>query len=246
MKYKFKKREHNLYSKQRHKEFVKSSLSLILQRLLDKDKQLFAAADMGNVKQICEAMVSNNSNEEIVSKIDEKSKHSILDSIQQVGDIQAFKFVKSTLLNDLLMNHLVQTDRYVNNCIDVSVASIQIFKPFFSNDEIINKYKNDKFNWLNNVKIIYQSQSYWIYKVVWWHENITLDNKDLLYTDIISKDSDLSKEQVIKLFKDYQYKEKEEEKERKKTTKITICIKWCQKNGRLLSILCNHREMNAS
>ena len=140
----FKKKEHNLYSVQRQETFIKSSLSLILPRLLDTDKQLFVAANMGNVIKLCEIMVLNNLNEKSVLKIDQTNNQTILHSISALGHMKALYFIKSIVPNDLSMNHLFVKNRHGSNSIDASITSKPVFKQFFSDENIIKKYKNDQ------------------------------------------------------------------------------------------------------
>ena len=61
---------------------------------------------------------------------------------------------------------------------------------------------------LNYVKQIYQSDSYWIYRLFWWYQwgKINTDNKILLFKDIVT-DLSLTQEKSVELLKDYQYKE---------------------------------------
>ena len=57
---KFKLNAHNLYSIERKKAFVESTLTLILARLLDIYKQFFIAGIIGYVKKMCETMILNH------------------------------------------------------------------------------------------------------------------------------------------------------------------------------------------
>ena len=62
---------------------------------------------------------------------------------------------------------------------------------------------------MNFVQSIYQSQSYWTYRLFWLYQNITFENKSLIFKNVI-KHLGLTKEMVIQLLKDYKYKEKED------------------------------------
>ena len=150
----FKRNGHNLYSIQRQESFISSSLSVILPQLLDKEKQLFVAGNMGNVTKLCQFMVLNNLNSENIMKLDPESSESILINICALGHMKALKFLESIVPNDLFMNRLFTKNRYEDNVIDTSVTSLSIFKQFCWNKNIIDKYKNDSklaVNLLSNI-----------------------------------------------------------------------------------------------
>ena len=137
---KFKKRGHSIYSIQRQKSFVKTSLSLILPQLLDKNKQLFVAGNMGNVKKICQIMVLNNLDKENIMKINNENKRTILHGICRLGHKKAFEFVQSIVAHDLFMDRLLTKNTLKNTSVDLSVSSVEMFKQLLSNKDIINKY----------------------------------------------------------------------------------------------------------
>ena len=56
---------------------------------------------------------------------------------------------------------------------------------------------------MEDVKVVYQSNSYWTYRLLFWYENIEVNRNILRYLG-------LSKAKVIKLLKNYQYQEKQE------------------------------------
>ena len=139
----YKRKEHNLYSIKRQESFIKSSLSSILPQLLDKDKQLFVAGNMGNVKKLCQMMVVNNLNAQDTMKIDDDSKETILTNICALGHVKALQFLTSIVPNELLISRLFLPNRYDQKAIEASVQSPQVFSQLFSQKIIVNKFKTD-------------------------------------------------------------------------------------------------------
>ena len=79
---------------------------------------------------------------------------------------------------------------------------------------------------MSYVQNIYQSQSYWTYRLFWWYENVKFKNKNLMFKNII-KHLGLTKEMVIKLLKNYQYKEKNDNLNFVKKAVKCVCTHLC-------------------
>ena len=62
---------------------------------------------------------------------------------------------------------------------------------------------------MSYVQSIYQSQSYWTYRLFWWYQNIKIENKYSLFKEIVT-DLGLTKEMAIQLLENYHYKEKDD------------------------------------
>eukprot|EP01083_Nonionella_stella_P073837 199931_1 len=142
----FKDKAHNLYSIQRNEEYMENSVSVILPKLLDEDKQLFIAANMGDIKSICNLMVLNNKSNEEIMKIDEVSGESILVNICSFGHEKIFKFIKSSMPSDLFIGRLFSRNRYNESPIEVAVRKQQILlvQTIFEMREVVQKYEENK------------------------------------------------------------------------------------------------------
>ena len=123
----------------------------------------------------------NYKNSHIIVDIGLYGNHDALEAlISIVGDTQLSKFV------------------FVRDTQNTTILENAVRK---SNSKIIKSIVS-----FNYVKQIYQSDSYWIYRLFWWYQWAQIDNKILLFKDIVT-DLGLTKEKSVELLKDYQYKE---------------------------------------
>eukprot|EP01083_Nonionella_stella_P031595 86541_1 len=100
---------HNLYALERTKEAIESSVSVILPLLLDAEKQLFIAGNMGSVKEICKVMVINNKTSKDIMKAD-KDQVNILHNICRFGHRNLFFYLKSILSTEAFVSHVFSPD----------------------------------------------------------------------------------------------------------------------------------------
>jgi len=95
---KFKEGAHNLYAITRQKETMESSVAKILPSLLDRQKQIFIAANMGNTKSLCAAMVIDGFARDAVLQTIQKQK-TIVHSLCEFGHLNALRFIRSLLMD---------------------------------------------------------------------------------------------------------------------------------------------------
>eukprot|EP01083_Nonionella_stella_P062933 163617_1 len=110
----FKKRAHSLYGVTRKEEFVQN-MAMTLPTMLDMDRTLFVSGNEGDVKALCNVMVTHNKQKEDLVMIDQASNESILHNICWLGHVKAFKFLYSILDKDLFLNRVLLPNRYNDN-----------------------------------------------------------------------------------------------------------------------------------
>ena len=102
----FKDKAHNLYSIQRKKESIESSVSEILPLLLDQKTRLLTAAINGNVSELCKLMVVSNLKPNDIMAVDPKTKKTILNFICIKNNLKVFSFIQSIISSEELIEHL--------------------------------------------------------------------------------------------------------------------------------------------
>eukprot|EP01083_Nonionella_stella_P301851 1037915_1 len=142
----FKDKAHNMYSITRQKEYHQVSVSSILPILLNHDKQLFVAGNMGNAKSLCNLMVISNKTEEDIMKVDEKSSESILANICGLGHLKALKFLRGIISKDLFIERMFLQNRYNNTPIEGAIMGNQylMVKYILRMDEVKQRYDFEK------------------------------------------------------------------------------------------------------
>eukprot|EP01083_Nonionella_stella_P287946 980164_1 len=145
----YKDKAHNLYAITRQKEYYQTSVSSILPILLDHDKQLFVAGNLGNVKALCNLMVISNRSEEEIMKVDEESKESILLNICSRRLLKALRFLKNVISTDLFIDRLFFPNRYDATPVQTAIKKRNndlMIHYIFGVDEIKQRfaYQNDK------------------------------------------------------------------------------------------------------
>ena len=143
----FKKRAHSLYGVTRKEEFVEN-MSLVLPTMLDLDRALFVSGNEGDVKSLCNLMVTHNKQKEDLVMIDNESNESILHNICWLGHVKAFKFLRSILDKNMFLNRLVLPNRYNDNPIkgileNTDYEMMSVIFPKSINDN--NKDKKSQF-----------------------------------------------------------------------------------------------------
>ena len=78
-------------------------------------------------------------------KVDKESIESILQNVCGLGNIQALRFLISTVPRGLLVDRLFQTQRYNSTPIESAVrgGQLSIAKELFSIDEVMKRYRSD-------------------------------------------------------------------------------------------------------
>eukprot|EP01083_Nonionella_stella_P146997 463063_1 len=99
---------HNLYSIERTKDVIESSFAKILPLLLDEEKQLFIASNMGSVKKICKIMVVNNKSTQDIMKSNE-GEQNILHNVCRFGHSKLFFYLKSVLPTESFVSYVLSS-----------------------------------------------------------------------------------------------------------------------------------------
>eukprot|EP01083_Nonionella_stella_P292263 994085_1 len=92
----FKHKAHGLYAITRRQELF-DGMGKILPTLLDEKKKLFVAGGLGDIKTICDLMVTNNKTEKEIMQFDAEHKECILMNIVCLGHLKTLKKLKGIL-----------------------------------------------------------------------------------------------------------------------------------------------------
>ena len=139
----FKNRIKHLEDIQKQKNFMDNSVSSILPQMLDQNKELLIAGNLGNVDTLYRLM-SLNKCQDYLMTIDQATNESILLNICRLNHIEALKFVKQNVKNDLFVDRLFYTNRNNYNPIEalfdgsISIAMCDII---FNIKDVIQRYK---------------------------------------------------------------------------------------------------------
>eukprot|EP01083_Nonionella_stella_P056398 148527_1 len=143
----FKNKAHSLYAITRQQEYFENSVSLILPRLLDFDRQLLISASMGNVKELNNLMVICNKSTHEMMKVDAQSNECILNKICCGGHLKALKFIKSVVDDALLVESLFRTNQKHMNVIESILYSncfdFNMIQYILDMKSVRTRYEND-------------------------------------------------------------------------------------------------------
>jgi len=141
----YKNKAHNLYAIQRKEETIQSSVSKILPLLLDEDRQLFIAGNVGDEKSLCKLMVTNNKSVKDLMRIDDESRSTIMHSICKFGHIHALCFIQSLCSTSQFVEYVFYSDREATKPIEYAIrfAHLPVVQHLFAMDEIRQKYQTD-------------------------------------------------------------------------------------------------------
>eukprot|EP00484_Ammonia_sp_Unknown_P014897 CAMPEP_0197075890 /NCGR_PEP_ID=MMETSP1384-20130603/211839_1 /TAXON_ID=29189 /ORGANISM="Ammonia sp." /LENGTH=518 /DNA_ID=CAMNT_0042514739 /DNA_START=1 /DNA_END=1557 /DNA_ORIENTATION=+ len=142
----YKDKAHNLYSVQRQQEYFDNSVTKILPKLLDEDKQLFVAGNMGDEKAILKLLVLNNKSEQDIVKIDEESGESILQNACYLGHDKLLRFIGSFVPEKLFIDRLFDASQHDLNAIEAGIMgrSVLSLRYLLSIDAVKERCINDK------------------------------------------------------------------------------------------------------
>eukprot|EP01084_Bolivina_argentea_P016678 31177_1 len=140
----YKDKAHNLYAIEREKEYIETQVTQILPMLLDEDKTLFIAGNMGDVKGLCRLMTINNFKTKDVMKKDKNGK-TILHRICSLGHTKALLYVQSILKTDTFIEYIFSPSNRDIKPIEYSIqySNMSIVKKLFTMKEIQTKYNNN-------------------------------------------------------------------------------------------------------
>eukprot|EP01083_Nonionella_stella_P152321 488039_1 len=136
---------HNLYSIERTKDAVESSIAKILPLLLDNEKQLFIAGNKGSVKDICKLMVINNESTKDLLKTDVSEQH-ILHNICRFGHTKLFLYLKSILSKETFIEYILSPSSTDITPFEKGIrnGAVSIVKNLLQMAEIRNNYNKNK------------------------------------------------------------------------------------------------------
>eukprot|EP01083_Nonionella_stella_P024559 67728_1 len=136
---------HNLYFIERTKDVIDSSIAKILPLLLNEEKQLFIAGDMGSVKDICNLMVINHKSTKDIMQPDERQHH-ILHNICRFGHTKLYFYLKSILSKDEFISYVLSTSSWDVTPLEKGLkrGSMPIVMDLLKFKEIRNMYNKNK------------------------------------------------------------------------------------------------------
>eukprot|EP01084_Bolivina_argentea_P082328 149067_1 len=140
----FKNKAHNLYSIQRRQETIETSVTQILPLLVDKEKQLYIAANKGSIKELCRVMVINNRSYTDILKKDDYEQ-TIVHSICQMGHNQLFLFLRSILPAKSFVEFLYSPSWFNAGALELAAryAHVAVVKNGFDMKEVRDLYNNN-------------------------------------------------------------------------------------------------------
>ncbi len=130
----------------RQKEYIENSVPSILPMLLNEEKQIFIAGNLGNVESLWDLMVISNKTEQEILRVDNVHHESILLQIANLRKYKAFEFLKNFVDSDLFMARLFTSNRNGTSPMDLMLEKwpLSMLKDTFSMKVIQEKYRNDE------------------------------------------------------------------------------------------------------
>eukprot|EP01083_Nonionella_stella_P146996 463062_1 len=177
---------HNLYTIERTKDVMESSIAKILPLLLHEEKQLFIAGNRGSVKGICKIMVINNKSSEDVMKSNE-DQQTILHNVCRFGHTSLFFYLKSIL----------PRESFVAYVLSESHAGATAFERALQNNQI--SIVKDLLG-MKEIRDIY-SQKQQIFRLLVW---LFAMNTDMEFARYVLSEVDIPNETVRSMMT-YQY-----------------------------------------
>eukprot|EP01083_Nonionella_stella_P087033 241976_1 len=191
---------HNLYSIERTQEAIERTQE-ILPLLLDEEKQLFRAASMGSVKEICKIMVINNRSKHEIMTSNAENRH-ILHNIIRFEHSKLFFYLKSILSTEEFVAYVLSPDTSDITALENGLRnSSSIVKALLHMKQIRSVYDdNHKPN---------------VWRLIYW---IFVHNSDMEFARYVLSVLDISNETVSKMIL-YKYPQNHGQLAAEKTSK---------------------------
>ena len=142
----FKATAHNLYAIQRREEAIKTSVKATLPILLDQQKEIFSIACIGNVKKMCNLMITQNLGVSDLLFTDKVSTHTIFNRICKLGHYKILLFLESMMDQNEFIDHLFMPNNYFNHKpIEQAVKSSNalVSKHLFAKEAIKDRFRDN-------------------------------------------------------------------------------------------------------
>jgi len=130
---------HNLYAIQRKEEIIKSSFTKTLPIMLNQNKNIMEAACMGNVKEMCDLMITQNLSIKDITALN------VFNKACNLGHLRLLKFLESLMDRETFVRHVLKPNHGDSMPIHQAVHFGWIFvvRYLFSMKEIQEAYQND-------------------------------------------------------------------------------------------------------